>query len=260
MSTTRESDRTFGDARGYPRPTSDVPFVSSEQMREVDRVMSEELTIGLVRMMENAGRNLADVARRRFLGGNPSGARIEVLAGPGGNGGGALVCARRLQAWGAGVRVRLIARPEALAPVTAEQLGIARRLGIEVVSPDAAPPSERSDLVIDGIFGYGLSGPPRGAAAAAIEWANGVNVPVLALDVPSGVDATTGAVYGPAIVATATMTLALPKVGLRTASAARHVGELYLADIGVPPGLYATLGLAVGPIFAAADVVALSVP
>ncbi|MBK8128741.1 MAG: hypothetical protein IPK53_07265 [bacterium] len=83
--------------------------------------------------------------------------------------------------------------------------------------------------------------------------------PILALDVPSGLDTTTGAVYEPAIRAAATMTLALPKAGLLGETAVAHVGELYLADLSVPPALYASpaLQLAVGPIFVASDIVRL---
>ncbi len=77
-----------------------VPFISTDQMGEVDRAMIEDYGISLVQMMENAGRNLAQLARQRFLDGEPSGRRILVLAGAGGNGGGGLVCARRLHNWG----------------------------------------------------------------------------------------------------------------------------------------------------------------
>ena len=73
-----------------------IPYLTTQQMIEVDRVMIEDLLIDLPRMMENAGRNLADLARRRFLDGDPRGKSVVVLAGAGGNGGGALVCARRL--------------------------------------------------------------------------------------------------------------------------------------------------------------------
>ena len=83
--------------------------------------------------------------------------------------------------------------------------------------------------------------------------------PILALDAPSGVDTTTGTVFTPAIQATATMTLALPKEGLRAPDAEKHVGELYLADISVPPALYAepALGIQVGAVFAKDDILRL---
>src|SRR5215467_10182978 len=88
-----------------------VPWLSVAQMREVDRIMVEELGISLVRMMENAGRSLAQVARE-LLGGDTAGRSILVLAGPGGNGGGGLVAARHLSAAGANVAVALSATAE----------------------------------------------------------------------------------------------------------------------------------------------------
>ena len=116
-----------------------------------------------------------------------------------------------------------------------------------------------ADLILDGVIGYSLKGAPRGAAAALIDWANGQRAPILALDVPSGVDAGSGQVFAPAIRAEATMTLALPKAGLRAARVRPMVGELYLADISVPPALYAepALGLQVESIFAQSDIVRL---
>jgi NAD(P)H-hydrate epimerase len=80
----------------FPVYAGEVPYLTADQMVEVDRAMIEDYHIGLVQMMENAGRNLAHLARVRFLESNPSGKPVVVLAGTGGNGGGALVCARRL--------------------------------------------------------------------------------------------------------------------------------------------------------------------
>ncbi|RMF00700.1 MAG: NAD(P)H-hydrate epimerase [Chloroflexi bacterium] len=240
-----------------PVYTGPVPYLTTEQMVEVDRAMIEDFRIELVQMMENAGRNLAHLARVRFLGGQPAGRRIAVLAGSGGNGGGALVCARRLHNWGAAVQVFVTRPAERFTPVPAHQLDILRRMNIpvEIAGPDFdAPPPE---LIIDGIIGYSLQGNPRGSAAALIEWANRQAAPVLALDAPSGVDTTSGVAHTPAIRAEATMTLALPKEGLRAPGVASHVGQLYLADISVPPQLYAepALALQVGHIFAQSDIV-----
>jgi NAD(P)H-hydrate epimerase len=86
---------------------TDIPFITTDQMRVVDRLMVDEFHIGLEQMMENAGRNLARLAVDRFLDGTPEGKRVIVLAGSGGNGGGGLVAARRLAGWGASVSVRL---------------------------------------------------------------------------------------------------------------------------------------------------------
>ena len=172
--------------------------------------------------------------------------------------GGALVCARRLHSWGAVVYVCL-ARPAArMSPVPAHQLEILRRMGVPAREGEAAH-GDGVDLIVDGLIGYSLRGAPRGLTATLIRWANAHNAPVLALDIPSGVDATDGSPRDPAIRAAATLTLALPKTGLRAPAAEPFTGELYLADIGVPPTLYARppLNLAVGPIFAASEIVRL---
>ncbi len=235
-----------------------VPALTRAQMIEVDRAMIEDYGILLMQMMEHAGRHLAHLARIRLLDGDPRGRRVIVLAGTGDNGGGALVAARRLHMWGARVTVVLTKEMSAYSEVPAHQLAIALRLGLQVVGADQVARLGPADALLDGVIGYSLSGPPRGAAAELIRWANAQEAPVLALDTPSGLDAGSGAVYMPAIAATATLTLALPKVGLLTPEAAPFVGELYLADIGVPPQLYAGLGLEVGPIFAQDEIVRLT--
>ncbi len=240
----------------YP---DDVAYVTTAQMVEVDRAMIEDFKIELIQMMENAGRNLAHLARVRFLSGDPRGKRVVVLAGTGGNGGGAMVCARRLHNWGARVQV-YVTRPGAdFTPVAAHQLDILRRMNVAVAQADAIALVETPTLIVDGVIGYSLKGAPRGAAADLIRWANAQPAPILALDAPSGVDTTTGTIFDPAIQATGTMTLALPKEGLRAPGVEAHVGELYLADISVPPELYAepALALQVGPIFADSDIVRL---
>ncbi len=122
-------------------------------------------------------------------------------------------------------------------------------------------PDETVALVIDGIIGYSLQGAPRQAAAGLIRWANEQSAPILALDIPSGLDATSGNAHDLCIRAAATMTLALPKTGFRNPEARQFTGELYLADISVPPEVYATsrLGLRVGNIFAKSEIVQLAI-
>ena len=102
-------------------------------------------------------------------------------------------------------------------------------------------------LIVDGLIGYRLKGPLHGAVADLIRWANAQPAPILALDVPSGIDTTNGTV------------LALPKAGLRAPGVEAYVGELYLADISVPPSLYAepALALEVGPLFAESEILPL---
>jgi len=242
-----------------PAAAVDVPYLTTDQMIEVDRAMMEVYRIDLVRMMENAGRSLAHLARERFLGGDPRGQRIVVLAGTGGNGGGALVAARRLHNYGAAVSVFVTKPEDQLAPVPGQQLDLLRRMGIRIGYANDVESTGTLDLVLDGVIGYSLQGAPRAEAGALIRWANDQRAPVLSLDAPSGVDTTTGTAFDPAIRATATMTLALPKEGLRASGVEAYVGELYLADISVPPELYSRfLGIEVGPIFAQSDILHLT--
>ena len=239
---------------------TDVPHVTTKQMIEVDRSMMEDYKIELIQMMENAGRNLAHLARMRFFNGHPGEKLIAVLVGTGGNGGGALVCARRLNNWGANVRVYTTKPDDAFTPIPAHQLDILHRMQVSVDAAGAVSQLDAPDLIIDGIIGYSLKGAPYGTAADLIRWANDQTAPVLSLDAPSGVDTTSGTVFDPAIRATATMTLALPKEGLRAPGVAANTGELYLTDISVPPALYAepALQLKVGTIFAHSDIIRLS--
>jgi len=236
-----------------------VPYLTTQQMIEVDRAMIEDFHIELIQMMENAGRNLAHLARMRFFDSNPVGKKVVILAGTGGNGGGAMGCARRLHNWGANVQVYLT-KPEAkFTPIPAHQLDVLRRMQVSVTQAPAITEVESPDLIVDGIIGYSLKGNPRDTAADLIRWANTQDTPILALDAPSGVDTTSGTVFDPAIKATATMTLALPKEGLRATGVEEHVGELYLADISVPPSLYTepALGLQVDYLFAESDIIRL---
>lgn len=241
----------------YPIYKGKIPYITTEQMVEVDRAMIDDYHIELMQMMENAGRNLAHLARNRFFDGKPQGKRITVLAGTGGNGGGGLVCARRLHNYGATVSVYITADDEKFTPIPKHQLDIVRRMGIRV-SQDISE-ADSADLIIDAVIGYSLKGAPRGSAKTFIEWANASNSDILALDTPSGIDTTSGTVYEPAIRATATMTLALPKAGLGAEAVAAHIGELYLADISVPPELYTgdKLKLEIGAIFAESDIIRL---
>ncbi len=224
-----------------------IPAITAAQMAEVDRLMIEEYGILLIQMMENAGRNLAEQARR-MLGGDLTDRRIVVLCGTGNNGGGGMVAARHLSNRGALVQAKLVGDPVSLKDVPAHQWRILNTLGI---TGDSDPVLDTADLIVDALIGYGLSGNPRSPVAEWIARVNAAQRPVLALDAPSGLDTTTGIPGELCIRATATLTLALPKVGLLTAEAKPFVGELYLADISVPPSLYRRLHLHMPPLFTA---------
>jgi NAD(P)H-hydrate epimerase len=133
---------------------------------------------------------------------------------------------------------------------------------VAVQQVEALGEADDPDLIIDGIIGYSLKGAPYGSAKELIRWVNAQDAPVLSLDAPSGVDATKGTIFDPAVRATATLTLALPKEGLRAEGVDALVGELYVADISVPPQLYGgpALNLDVGSLFARDDIVRLEGP
>lgn len=215
-----------------------VPAVTEAEMREVDRIAVEEFGLGILQMMENAGRTLAGNVQA-MLGG--AGGRVAVLAGSGGNGGGGLCCARHLRNRGFAVSIVLDRDASALAGAARVQLGILLAAGSRPVDPSRAPEAlRRAQVVVDALIGYSLRGAPRGRTAELIELCNEHAPRIASLDLPSGLDATTGEAPGAVVRPERTVTLALPKTGL-----ARAAGELYLADIGIPPEVYRPLGLSV---------------
>lgn len=237
-----------------------LPSVTANEMREVDRIMSEELGIDLLQMMEHAGRNLTEVART-LLGGELKRKKIVVLVGPGNNGGGGMVAARHLANAGASVVIVLAQDPDRLKEIPARQYGTLVRLAARILIYD--PANARTldgvfapaHLAIDALLGYSLDGPPRGPIAMLIRQVNASGRPILALDLPSGLHPDTGEPFDPCIKARTTLTLALPKRGLLMPTAKPYVGQLWVGDVSVPPPVYARLGLDVGPLFSRAPVI-----
>jgi NAD(P)H-hydrate epimerase len=219
-----------------------IPAVTAEQMREVDRIAVEGFGLGILQMMENAGRNLAGNVMEMLAG---SCGEVTVLAGAGGNGGGGLCSARHLHNRGYRINLVLDRDASALGDAAANQLRILQAAGLEAMSPSGVEEAiRRADLVVDALIGYSLRGAPRGRAAELIELCNRNAKQVLSLDVPSGLNATTGDTPGAVVCPDRTLTLALPKTGLAAVSS-----ELYVADIGIPPEAYQPLGLSFEPFF-----------
>ncbi len=218
----------------------EVPGVTAAQMGEVDRVAIEETGPNLFQMMENAGRNLALTVIDEL----DSGWLTEpvcVLAGTGGNGGGGICAARHLANRGADVTV-VVSKPENLKPTTLQQLELFKQTGGRIEDRSILETLEPT-LIVDALVGYQLSGPITGVALEMVDWISAQDASVVALDVPSGVDATTGEIVGSVVYAKSTMTLALPKTGLDVAA----VGALVLADIGITAEVYKRAGIEVSP-------------
>ena len=203
-------------------------------MVELDRVAIEETGPKLLQMMENAGRNLAQQALSS-LGGTWQEANIVVVAGGGGNGGGGICGARHLANRGSQVRLCHSSRDRLGDAANWQRHIFQTTSGQEVDIDDLLGSDEPVDIILDALIGYSLQGAPHGNALRLIEWANRANAPILSLDIPSGIDATTGEAVGEYINARWTLTLALPKTGLLPG----RTGDLILGDIGIPAGAYA---------------------
>ena len=208
-----------------------------EESREVDRVAIEELgALGLV-LMENAGRGATDVICEVF---EDRLDRVVLLGGPGQNGGDAWVVARRLSLLGEEPLAILVGDSASLRGDALVNWTLLGTLGIEtaVVPPrdakSVAASLEHATLIVDGLFGTGLDRPITGGYADAIAAMEAARAPIVSLDLPSGLDADTGAILGVAPGAALTVTFAGHKRGLHQYPGVEHAGEVRVADIGVP--------------------------
>ena len=219
-----------------------------EEMRRLDKLALDKLGLTGLVLMENAGRAVADGVKDTI--GPVAGRRIFVLAGKGNNGGDGLVAARHLENEGANVRVFLFGVPDELSTDAKVNYGILTAVGSDVVSVREERDWRRvqlalpfADCLIDALVGTGAQGALTGAIERAAELLNAAHRPVVSVDIPSGIDADTGAAFGTAAQATRTVTLAMPKPGLFLYPGAGFTGALAVADIGIPNQLTAELAL-----------------
>jgi NAD(P)H-hydrate epimerase len=219
-----------------------VPAVNEAQMREIDRIAMQDFGLGVLQMMENAGRALA-MHVLDMLGGLEG--AVVILASPGGNGGGGICCARHLHNRGLNVQLLLSRDSKSLGVTASGQYRILERAGFSPLPlSQAEQVLSRADVIVDALIGYTLKGAPRGVMADLIETCNRRAKRVLSLDLPSGLDATTGETPGACVRADRILTLALPKAGLRIVE-----GDLFLADIGIPPEVFRRLDIDFKPFF-----------
>jgi NAD(P)H-hydrate epimerase len=223
-----------------------VILASAAEMREIDRIAIEEMGVPGIDLMERAGGEVTRAIAEEFA--PIAGKRVVVVAGRGNNGGDGFVVARRLREAGADARVALVGARDGVRGDAAKALARAETAGVPVRALAGAGASDRGDgvaaavtaaldgcdVAVDALLGTGSSGEPRGDVAAAIDALVAFRGPVVAIDVPSGVDATSGAAPGPAVHADLTVTLALAKTGLFLYPGCAHVGRLRGAPIGIP--------------------------
>jgi NAD(P)H-hydrate epimerase len=216
---------TMPRLKALDRDLAGLELLTVDEMRRADQAAMAAGISGLT-LMENAGRAVADAARGMV----PPGARILVMCGPGNNGGDGFVAARLLAERGFPVRLGLAGDRTRL---TGDAAAVARRWTSPVERLDSAL-IEGSQLIVDAIFGAGLSRPIEGGIARMIEAANASGKPMLAVDVPSGLHGDTGEVRGMAVRATRTMTFFRRKPGHLLLPGRLLCGTTTVADIGIP--------------------------
>lgn len=206
---------------------------TAHQVRELDRRAIEDHGVPGYTLMQRAGAAALEVLDRMW----PRGRVLGVVCGPGNNGGDGYVLAHLARAAGWEVRLAAVTDPGALKGDAARAWEDWRAAGGGVVSLDAA--LEGCDVIVDALLGTGLGRPVAGAMADGIERINTAGVPVLSLDIPSGLEADTGAVLGRAVRARATVTFIGLKLGLFTGEGRAHGGEVHFDGLAVPAAVYA---------------------
>jgi len=215
--------------------------LSRHEVRKVDRTAIDKLGVPGIVLMENAGRNAAD-AIVEFLGGQAAGKSVAIVAGAGNNGGDGFVIARHLSLRGASVTTFLTASAEKVAGDALVNLEVLRRFAYDVqelTDETLAKLGERLrefDVVVDAVGGTGVHGRLQGPAAVAVEQINAAGRPVVAVDIPTGLDCDTGEALGPTVRADMTVTFVAPKKGFDAGCASDYTGRIVLADIGVESG------------------------
>lgn len=221
-----------------------MKVVSAEQMRQLDALVIADFGVPGEELMERAGRGLAvvvdDLARVSGFSNSP----VRLVAGRGNNGGDVFVAARHLHDMGYRVDVWLAGERRRVTGAAAKHLELLRNASIaleEITTPqdwdDLIATHEGGEgIVVDGVLGTGIRGPARGLAAGAIQFVNmlGEGGPVVAVDIPSGMDANTGAAEADTVRADLTVTMGLPKRGLVEPLAIEFVGSVEVVDIGIP--------------------------
>ncbi len=220
--------------------------LSRQEIRQLDVQAARDLELPTLILMENAGRGAA-AWLTELAGELPEFPRILILCGPGNNGGDGGVVGRHLDAWGYPVQIVWFAHRAQLRGDAERQWVILERSGVDQTawfdshSREPQPqPAELDSLLsgagwlVDGLLGTGLTRPIEGALRAVVEAMNRAGKPILALDVPSGLDADTGAPLGVSVRARATATFVAPKLGFSASGAADYTGEVAVIDIGLP--------------------------
>jgi len=226
-----------------------MKVVTAKQMQELDRLASSQYNIPTALLMERAGERLLDAVRAHLE--TLAGKRIVIVAGKGNNGGDGLVLARLLRQHPCTVDTYLAVDESALNGLAKDQWQRLRQAGGRIADragwtiDQFRKTAAGADMVVDALLGTGLTKPVEGIYAELIGAINEAGTPVLAVDLPSGINADTGAVMGVAVTAALTVTFALPKLGLLLHPGAARAGRVVIGDIGIPQAAVEQLALTV---------------
>lgn len=211
--------------------------VKADEMSRLDQAAIRDYGIPALLLMENAGRAVADVISRLYS----SPAKALIFVGKGNNGGDGLVIARHLANRSFQAQLVLLEDPAKFKPDPSVNFAIIRQMKLSAIpcwegldEEKLAEHCRAADLLVDAIFGVGIHSPLTGVFEQAVRVINESKKPVVSVDIPSGLDADTGAVHGVAVKAARTVTLALPKAGLFTGHGPEYAGKVECVDIGIP--------------------------
>ncbi len=205
-----------------------MKLVNSDLMREEDKNATEIYGIPSIILMENAGLRSADIIHKKY---DVSGKKVIIVCGKGNNGGDGLVIARQLLKFNAQVVVYSLFDENNMTDSAKVNYEIVKKLGITVVK---SADFTEFDLIIDCILGVGISGNVRDEIADVICEINASKKPVVAIDIPSGIDACSGRICGEAVLAHMTVTMGYGKIGLYTGAGVLYAGQVVVADISLP--------------------------
>ncbi|MDA8424175.1 MAG: NAD(P)H-hydrate dehydratase [Nitrospiraceae bacterium] len=213
-----------------------MKIATAQQVKNIDRRAIREFGIPGPVLMENAASAVMAEMDKFFDG--LSGVRVGIICGKGNNGGDGLALARRLSIRGTAVRVALLAPFSSVSGEAKVNLAVLRKMDVDIKQSASlrylAEIVLWADILVDAMLGVGLSSPLKGLYAQAVDMINASGRPVVAVDIPTGIDADSGAVMGTAIKADLTVTMALLKRGLVLFPGAGHAGAVRVADIGIP--------------------------
>ncbi len=222
------------------QPPRELLVFDRRAVRAVDRAAIDEFGIPGIVLMENAARGLADRAMQ-MLESSPGAHRVLIVCGSGNNGGDGYAVARHLHSRRVEVAIASLGHPNEKSDADINR-GICERMRLPIVDASQLRDADDFALIIDAIFGTGLDRDVSGGAARVIQWINNAERPVLAVDVPSGMDCDSGRALGACVRATSTVTFVGLKPGYLELDAQKLLGEVVVADIGVPQELLVRFG------------------